>query len=41
LFQGIIAVVGATAATVGLYWRTVTGTVRKLFGRRPDEPSKR
>jgi len=36
LLQGLIAVIGATLATVGIYWRTTRDLFRRLLRRKPD-----
>lgn len=34
--QGLIAVIGATLATVGIYWRATRDLLRRLLRRKPD-----
>lgn len=39
LIQGLIAVIGATLATVGIYWQAMRGLFRRLLGRKPNSPA--
>lgn len=34
--QGLIAVIGATLATVGIYWRSTRDLIRRILRRKPD-----
>lgn len=41
LLQGLIALIGGTLGTVGVYWRSLRGSLQKLLHRKPDVKSDR
>lgn len=41
LLQGVIAVIAATVAAAGMYWRAISDFVRKLMGRTPGSDTNR